>query len=126
MRCLLRASIRNATVTRVADPADGFVRIDEVLLHAAGILSLEEVDVVVLATGGRFRSVAVASACGSGEVAVATGERNPVRTGDRVAIQAFGYLHDGQTIAHAARVVTVGARNELLDAAEVPAAARER
>ena len=42
-----------------------------------------------------------------------------LRAGDRVSILAFGFLHDGQTLTHTARIVTVDGRNVLRDAREV-------
>jgi aspartate 1-decarboxylase len=37
-----------------------------------------------------------------------------VRAGDVVSIVSWGWLHDGQTLAHKAKIVTVDAQNRLL------------
>lgn len=103
MRRLVRAVIRNATVTRGEGPT---LRIDPVLLRAANILPLEEVEIVKHATGERFITFAEAAEEGSGEIAV-----QHVRAGDVVSIVSWGWLHDGQTIAHRAQLVTVDSEN---------------
>lgn len=103
MRRLVRAAIQNATVTR----GEGLtLRIDPVILRAANILPLEEVEIVNHATGERYATFAEAGA--SGEVAFGR-----VRVGDVISIVSWGFLHDGQTIAHKATLVTLGEHNAL-------------
>lgn len=101
MRRLVRAVIRNATVTS-GDVLN--LRIDPVLLRAANILPLEEVEIVNHATGERVVTFVEAGA--SGEVH-APGMRN----GDVVSVISYGLLHDGQTLNHKAALVTVDATN---------------
>ena len=104
MRRLVRAAIQNATVTR----GDGLtLRIDPVILRAANILPLEEVEIVNHATGER--TVTFAEEGASGEVCAPR-----VRTGDIVSIVSWGVMHDGQTLAHKAKVVTLDARNQVV------------
>jgi aspartate 1-decarboxylase len=109
MRRLVRAAIRNATVTR----GEGLtLRIDPLVLTAANVLPLEEVEVVSHATGERFTTFAEAG--GSGEVAFGR-----VRAGDVVSIVSWGVMHDGQTLAHHAKIVTLDARNQVVALEEV-------
>ncbi|HEX7150590.1 MAG TPA: aspartate 1-decarboxylase [Thermoanaerobaculia bacterium] len=109
MRRLVRAAIRNATITR----AEGLtLRADPILLRAANILPLEEVELVHHATSARFVTFVEAAAEGSGEVAYGS-----VRAGDVVSIVAYGLLHDGQTLNHKATLVTVDAANTVIDIA---------
>jgi len=108
MRRLVRAAIQNATVTR----SEGLtLRIDPVLLRAANILPLEEVEIVHHATGERFTTFAEAGA--SGEVCAPR-----MRAGDTISIVSWGTMHDGQTLAHTATIVTLGAGNEVLAIAQ--------
>ncbi|HEX2833545.1 MAG TPA: aspartate 1-decarboxylase [Thermoanaerobaculia bacterium] len=101
MRRLVRAAIRNATVTR----GDALtLRIDPLLLRAANILPLEEVEVLNHATGERVTTFAEDGE--SGEVSAPR-----MRVGDVVSIVSWGLLHDGQTLAHKATMVTVDAAN---------------
>ena len=104
MRRLVRAAIRNATVTRGEGVS---LRIDPILLRAANILPLEEVEIVNHASGERFTTFVEPAAEGSGEVAVR------MRGGDVVSIVSWGWLHDGQTLGHRATLVTLGAGNEV-------------
>lgn len=104
MRRLVRAAIQNATVTR----GEGLtLRIDPVILRAANVLPLEEVEIVNHATGERFTTFAEAGA--SGEVSAPR-----MRSGDVVSIVAWGVLHDGQTLAHKATVVGLDGDNRVI------------
>ena len=104
MRRLVRAAIQNATVTR----GDSLtLRIDPVILRAANILPLEEVEVVIHATGVRFTTFAEIG--GAGEVAAPN-----VRSGDVVSIVSFGLMHDGQTLNHSAKIVTLDGSNTVI------------
>jgi len=109
MRRLVRAAIQNATVTRGESLT---LRIDPVLLRAANILPLEEVEIVHHATGERF--VTFAEEASSGEVIAPR-----VRAGDVISIVSWGWLHDGQTLAHTAKIVTVDAANHLVALTEL-------
>ena len=110
MRRLVRGAIQNATVTR----GEGLpLRIDPILLRAANILPLEGVEIVNHATGERFVTFAEEGAEGSGEVAVGR-----MRAGDVVSVISWGWLHDGQTLGHRAKLVTVDGRNAVVSLAE--------
>jgi aspartate 1-decarboxylase len=104
MRRLVRAAIRNATVTQ---PHGVTLRIDPLILTAANILPLEEVEVVNHATGERVATFAEAGA--SGEVSAPR-----MRAGDVVSIFSWGVLHDGQTLNHTAKLVTLDASNRVV------------
>ena len=105
MRRLVRAAIQNATVTRGEGAT---LRVDPVILRAANILPLEEVEVVNHASGERVVTFVEVADEGSGEVAV------KMRAGDRVSIVSWGMLHDEQTLAHRATVVTLDAQNHVV------------
>ena len=111
MRRLVRAAIQNATVTR----GEGLtLRIDPVILRAANILPLEEVEIVNHANGERVTTFAEIAA--GGEV-IAPG----VRTGDVVSILSYGVMHDGQTLNHTAKLVQLDAQNSVIAVTEVSA-----
>lgn len=111
MRRLVRAAIQNATVTSGESLT---LRIDPVLLRAANILPLEEVEIVHHTTGERF--ITFAEEAASGEVIAPR-----VRTGDIISIVSWGTLHDGQTLAHTARLVTVDETNRVVALTELKA-----
>ncbi len=106
MRRLVRAAIRNATVTRGEGQT---LRVDPIILRAANILPLEEVEIVHHATGERFTTFAEPAAEGSGEVAIGR-----VRAGDAISIVSWGMMHDGQTLAHTANVVELDGENHVV------------
>jgi len=118
MRTLLHAVIQNAVVTGAATLWPVALRVDAYVMRAAEVLPFEEVDVVNVATGERFRTWIEPAAEGSGEVAVHTGIRSPVRAGDTISIMAFATFHEGQMLAHKPRVVTLGANNQVISVGE--------
>jgi aspartate 1-decarboxylase len=111
MRALLRSVIRNATVTH-ADSAG--LRIDPILMRAAELLPLEQVEIVNAATGAHVTTFVEPGEEGSGEVRI----HGAARIGDAVSILSWGWLHEGQTLAHAAKIVTVDAQNHVIALAE--------
>jgi aspartate 1-decarboxylase len=101
MRRLVRAAVQNATVTH----GDALtLRVDPLILRAANILPLEEVEIVNHATAERV--VTFAEEAGSGEV-----HAPRMRAGDVVSIVSWGVMHDGQTLNHSAKIVTVDEKN---------------
>lgn len=116
MRSLLRSVIHNATVTECAASFPVRLVLDPFLMRAAELLPFEEVVIVDVATGERMRTWVEAGVEGSGEVRMHGGARGHARSGDVVSILAFGILHDGQTLDHRARSVTVDARNRVVAA----------
>jgi aspartate 1-decarboxylase len=104
MRRLVRAAIQNATVSG----GEGLtLRIDPLILRAANILPLEEVEIVHHTTGQRFTTFVEEGA--SGEV-IAPG----IRATDLVSIVSWGLMHDGQTLAHQATIVTLNEMNRVV------------
>ncbi|HJQ38052.1 MAG TPA: aspartate 1-decarboxylase [Thermoanaerobaculia bacterium] len=113
MRRLVRAAIQNATITRGEGRT---LRIDPIILRAANILPLEEVEIVNHQSGERFTTFVEAAGEGSGEIAVS------MRAGDVVSVVSWGLLHDGQTLAHKANLVTLDAQNRVVAVAETACA----
>ena len=113
IRRFVRATIHNATVTEadVAWPVS--VRVDPILLRAADLLPLEEVEIVNTITGLRFTTWVEAGAEGSGEVRIHAGSEHRIRRGDIVTIVSYGLLHDGQTLNHRAKAITLDAQNRM-------------
>ena len=111
MRTLLHSLVENATVTGVDKALS--LRIDAFVLRAAEMLPFERVDVVNLTTGEHFQTWVEAAAEGRGEVLVHSGARK----GDKIAILSFVHLHEGQTLEHRARIVSLDAQNRVITAA---------
>ena len=104
MRRLVRAAIQNATVTHGGTLT---LRVDPVILRAANVLPMEEVELVSHATGERLTSFAEEGL--AGEV-----HAPRMRAGDVISILSWGLLHDGQTLTHTAKVVTLDASNHVI------------
>ncbi len=104
MRRLVRAAVQNATVTHGNALT---LRVDPLILRAANILPLEEVELVNHATGERV--ITFAEEAGSGEV-----HAPRMRAGDVISIVSYGVLHDGQTLNHSAKIVTVDGKNGVI------------
>ena len=111
IRAVLRSVIHNATVTH-ADPSwPVSLRIDPIVLRAAAIVPAESIEIVAVASGHRFRTYAEPAEEGSGIVRVHVGGEIPIRNGSVISILCFGFPHEGQTLDHRARVVTLDANN---------------
>ncbi|HEX8151621.1 MAG TPA: aspartate 1-decarboxylase [Thermoanaerobaculia bacterium] len=108
IRRFVRALIRNAVVTEGGGVS---LRVDPVLLNAAGLLPFEEVELVNAAA--RTRVTTFVEAGGAGEVRVPG-----MRAGDVVSVIAYGLLHDGQTLNHKVKVVTCDGENRVIALAE--------
>ena len=118
IRRFVRAVIHNASVTHAESAGPVSLRIDPVLLRSADVRPFEEVEIVNTTTGSRWRSWAEPAAEGSGEVRVHAGPAHHVRTSDVVTIVSYGLLHDGQTLAHKARVLTLDSSNRVVSLSE--------
>jgi aspartate 1-decarboxylase len=114
IRRFVRAVIHNATVTHAEAAGPVSLRLDAILLRAAGLLPFEEVELVNVGTGERFATWVEPAAEGSGEVRVHAGQTHHVRSGDVLTVTSFGMLHDGQTLTHRARVLTLDRDNRIV------------
>jgi aspartate 1-decarboxylase len=107
IRRFLRSAIRHARVTHANRTS---LVIDPILLRAANVLPFEEVEIVNHATGERFTTFVESGAEGSGEVRL-----HRVRVGDEISVLSWGMLHDGQTLNHAATLVSVDEDNRVVE-----------
>ena len=118
IRRFVRAVIHNARVTHAGPSWPASVRIDPVLLRSADVQRFEELEIVNLATGVRWTAWAEPAAEGSGDVRVQAGSENHVRKGDLVTLVSWGQLHDGQTLTHRAKVLTLDETNRVVSLSE--------
>ena len=118
IRRFVRGVIHNATVTETDSEWPVALRIDPILLRSIDVLPLEEVEIVNTGTGHRFSTWTQGAAEGSGEVRVHSGADHHVRRGDVISIVSHGLLHDGQTLNHRAKIVTVDGQNRVVSLTE--------
>jgi aspartate 1-decarboxylase len=116
IRRFVRSVIHNATVTAADASWPVSLRIDPVLMRAIEVRPFEEVEIVNTATGERFTTWIEDG--DTGEVRVHAGTAAHVRTGDVISIVSAGWLHDGQTLTHKARVITLDAENRVVSLGE--------
>ena len=114
MSNLVRAVIHNATVTQVASDWPVALRLDPVIMRAAQLLPLEEVEIVNLSTAARSRTYVQPGDAGEVRVFAAAS----AGAGDIISIIAFTQLHAGQTLDHRAKVVTLDANNNVITIAD--------
>jgi aspartate 1-decarboxylase len=110
MRRFVRSLIQNATVTSAERSVA--LKLDPVLMRAMEVSAFEEVEIVNAATGARLSAWVEEGA--SGEVRLPQ-----MRAGDVITIVSHGFLHDGQTLGHKVRVVTVGPKNDVVSIGEL-------
>ncbi|HEX6177683.1 MAG TPA: aspartate 1-decarboxylase [Thermoanaerobaculia bacterium] len=114
IRRFVRAVIHNATVTHASASSPASLRVDPIVLRSANVQPFEEIEIVNLGTGGRWTTWAEAAAEGSGEVHVHAGSDQHVRVGDLITVVSWGLLHDGQTLAHRVKVLTLDGSNRVV------------
>ena len=112
MSKLVRSIIQNATVTQASSDWPVALRLDPVIMRAAQLLPLEEVEIVNISTGARSRTYVQPGA--ASEVCVFAA----ARAGDIISIIAFSQLHAGQTLDHRAKIVTLDAHNNVITIAD--------
>jgi len=112
MRSVLHSVIENATVTHAGGSLA--LVIDPYILRAAEMLPFERVEVINSGSRERFQAWLEPGVEGSGEVRVHSG----ARVGDTIAIVAFSHLHEGQTVAHKPKIVTLDKTNKVVSVTE--------
>ncbi|GAC1428244.1 MAG: hypothetical protein NVSMB68_00220 [Thermoanaerobaculia bacterium] len=111
IRRFVRSIVRNATATSSNRASGVSLRLDPIVMRATEVLRFEEVEIVNAATGARFTTFV-----DEGETAEASFVS--LRAGDVVSIASCALLHDGQTLAHKVRVVTLDAKNGVVSIEE--------
>lgn len=112
MSNLVRCVIHNATVTHVSNDWPVALSLDPVIMRAAELLPLEEVEIVNISNGARSRAYVQPGAAGEVRIFQAA------HAGDIVSIIAFAQLHAGQTLDHRAKIVTLDANNNVITIAD--------
>jgi aspartate 1-decarboxylase len=111
LRTFMRAKIHRATVTDANVDYMGSITLDSRLMKAAGLLPLEQVDVLNVSNGNRLTTYCLEGKAGSGEVCVNGAAALLCRRGDIVLIVAFAQLEEAELSAFRAKTVFVDARN---------------
>ena len=83
------------------------------LLEASGILPLEKVSVLNVATGGRLETYVIRSET-KGEISLNGAAARSATVGDKVIILTYAALSEQELPSHRARIVVLGERNKIV------------
>jgi aspartate 1-decarboxylase len=114
-RMLLFAKIHNCTLTAANLNYVGSISIDASLMHAAGILPYEQVQVVNTTNGERLITYAIAAPALSGAVELNGAAARLGLPGDRVIIMTYAQLAPEELQNYSPTVVFVDAQNHLVE-----------
>jgi aspartate 1-decarboxylase len=112
LRTFLRAKIHRATVTDANVDYIGSITLDPKLMLAAGLLPMEQVDVLNVSNGARLTTYCIEGKAGSGEVCVNGAAALLCGKGDIVLICAYAQLAEHEMKSFRARTVFVDKKNK--------------
>lgn len=113
MRQLLSAKLHGGRVTECNLHYEGSCGLGPDLLEASGILPLEKVSVLNVATGGRLETYVI-STKKKGEISLNGAAARHANVGDKVILLTYAVLADGDVSRHKARVVILDAKNRVV------------
>ncbi|CAM5469348.1 aspartate 1-decarboxylase [Streptomyces sp. NPDC005930] len=124
-RTLMKSKIHRATVTQADLHYVGSVTVDSDLMHAAGLLPGEKVDIVDIDNGARLSTYVIEGPAGSGVLGINGAAARLISPGDLVILIAYAAMTDEEAASFVPDVVFVDEHNAIAalgsDPAEVPA-----
>ena len=93
---------------------EGSLTVDEDLLHAADLVTYEEVQVVNVNNGSRFTTYVIPGPRGSGTIQLNGAAARLGHAGDLVILISYGLYQDAEARRHVPRVVFVDERNRIV------------
>jgi aspartate 1-decarboxylase len=112
MRQFLSAKIHGGTITQCDLHYEGSCGLGPDLLKASGILPLEKVSVLNVATGHRLETYVIPAKT-KGEISLNGAAARHASVGDKVIILSFAVLDKEEIASHKARIVILGADNKV-------------
>ena len=112
LRTFLRSKIHRATVTEANVDYVGSITLDPRLMQAAGLLPMEQVDVLNVSNGARLTTYCIEGKSGSGEVCVNGAAALLCAKGDIVLVCAYVQLAEHEIRGFKARTVFVDRKNK--------------
>ncbi|HTB23562.1 MAG TPA: aspartate 1-decarboxylase [bacterium] len=113
LRSFMRAKIHRATVTHANVEYIGSITLDPRLMKAAGLLPMEQVDVLNCSNGNRLTTYCIEGRSGSGEVGMNGAAALLCSPGDVVLVVAYAHLEAPEIKGFEALTVLVDARNRV-------------
>ncbi|BAZ88683.1 aspartate 1-decarboxylase [Raphidiopsis curvata NIES-932] len=114
-RTLLLAKLHNCNLTGANVNYVGSISIDLFLLHEAGILPYEQVQVVNKNNGNRFITYTIPAPANSGIIELNGAAARLGVTGDRLIIMTYGQFTEEELKEYCPRVVIVNEKNQILE-----------
>ena len=111
LRTFMRSKIHRATVTDANVDYIGSITLDPKLMRAAGLLPMEQVDVLNTSNGTRLTTYCIEGKEGGGEVCLNGAAALLCGVGDVVLVVAFAQLDESELDAFESVTVFVDARN---------------
>ena len=115
-RELLRAKIHRATVTDTNVEYEGSLTLDRDLMHAAGLVPFERIDVYNVNNAARFSTYIIEGEPGSGTVCVNGAAARLAAAGDKIIVAAYGSYDETELTGHQPIVILLDARNRIIPA----------
>ena len=119
MRTMLKSKIHRAHVTQVNLDYEGSITIDRVLMEAGDLLPFEQVEVLNINNGARFRTYVIEGEANSGVIGLNGAAARLVAKGDIVIILSYCQLPDDEAIALEPTLVYVDNKNRIVESPPV-------
>jgi aspartate 1-decarboxylase len=114
LRTVCKSKLHRATVTEANVHYAGSVTLDAELMKAADLVPYEQVHVVDVDNGARLVTYCIQGEPGSGTVCINGAAARLIAEGDKVIIISYAQLAAEELEAFAPKVVTLDARNRVL------------
>ena len=110
---MLKGKIHRAVVKQAELNYVGSITIDPKLMEAAGILEYEQVQIVDVENGNRFKTYTIDGEPGSGMICLNGAAARQVQVGDHVIIMAYCQMDAKEAADHKPKVVFVDEDNHI-------------
>jgi aspartate 1-decarboxylase len=110
---LLKSKLHRATVTQSELHYEGSVTIDRDLMDASNILLNEQVDVLNINNGERFRTYAIEGPRGSGVICINGAAARLVQPGDLVIICAYVQMSKDEAKNFEPTIILLNEKNRI-------------
>lgn len=110
---MLKGKIHRATVIQAELDYVGSITIDEALMEAAGIREYEQVQIVDVNNGQRFKTYVIAGEPGSGMICLNGAAARMVQIGDKIIIMCYAGMTPEEAKEYDPKVVFVDEKNHI-------------
>ncbi|MGI6678552.1 MAG: aspartate 1-decarboxylase [Dehalobacterium sp.] len=111
---MFKSKLHRATVTQADINYVGSVTIDKDLLHQAGILPGEKVQIVNINNGERFETYTIEGEAGSGILCINGAAARLVQVGDRVIVISYALMNEEEAQAFQPTVLVLDKQNSIV------------